>query len=579
MSARLIRRFAFALAAVCGAAMLSASAPASVPPRPAEFLPHEGRASGVMVVSANPLATQAGLEVLRRGGSAVDAAVAVQAVLGLVEPQSSGLGGGAFMTFYDGKTRQITAYNGRETAPAGARPDMFLDARGEPVGYARAVLGGHSTGVPGAVAMLALAQKEHGKLAWSSLFGAAERLGREGFVVSPRLNGMIHGRFPQTTAPDVKAYFARAGGGLLQTGDVLRNPDYAATVRRLAAEGPRAILAGPIGADIVAKVQAADPPGALTLADLAGYRPKVSAPVCAPYRQWVLCGPPPPAGAAVVLEALGILEHTDIGTRGPNDPQAWYLLAEAQRLAYADRDRYMGDPDFVKVPTRGLLDPAYLAARAKLIGEVAGPAPEPGRPAGAPEAGADATQEPTGTSHMVIVDAAGNVVSMTTTVESIFGSGRMTHGFFLNNQLTDFSFRPVDRDGRPAANAVAPGKRPRSSMSPFVILDRQGRFVGAVGSAGGSAIIAYDLKAIVAMLDWGMSPQAALALPNLIAHGESFMGEADKLPPGVAAYLAARGAVVRPGQGEDSGLTAVMVRGGVLVGGADPRREGTARGW
>jgi gamma-glutamyltranspeptidase/glutathione hydrolase len=330
---------------------------------------------------------------------------------------------------------------------------------------------------------------------------------------------------------------------------------------------------------MVAKVQAADPPGALSLQDLKAYRPEVSAPVCAPYRQWVLCGPPPPSGAAVVLEALGILERTDIAARGPSDPQAWYLLAEAQRLAYADRDRYMGDPDFVKVPTAGLLDPAYLAARAKLIGDVAGPAPLPGRPAGAPDAGEDATTEPTGTSHMVIVDAQGNVVSMTTTVESIFGSGRMTHGFFLNNQLTDFSFRPVDRDGRPAANAVAPDKRPRSSMAPFVILDRQGRFRGAVGSAGGSAIIAYDLKTLVGVLDWNLSMQDAIALPNLIAHGESFQGEADKLPPGVLDYLRARGVVVRPGQGEDSGLTGIVVRDGKLIGGADPRREGTARGW
>jgi gamma-glutamyltranspeptidase/glutathione hydrolase len=287
--------------------------------------------------------------------------------------------------------------------------------------------------------------------------------------------------------------------------------------------------------------------------------------------------PPPPAGGISVLEALGLLARTDIARRGPDDPQAWFELAQAQRLAYADRDLYVGDPAFVQVPVEGMLEPAYLARRAALIGAVAGPAPKAGRPRGAPAAGADSTVEPGGTSHLVIVDRWGNVVSMTTTVESIFGSGRMVHGFFLNNQLTDFAFRPTGPDGRPAANAVAAGKRPRSAMSPTIVLDRQGRFLAAVGSPGGQAIIAYDLKALVGVLDWGLSMQQAIDLPNLIARGDSFNGEVGKFPPQVLAGLKARGIELRPGQGEDSGLHGVMVRAGRLEGGADPRREGVAR--
>jgi gamma-glutamyltranspeptidase/glutathione hydrolase len=535
-------------------------------------------AGQAMVAAANPLAVEAGLKVLRAGGSAVDAAVAVQAVLGLVEPQSSGLGGGAFMTFYDARTGRVSAYNGRETAPAGARPDMFMGPDGRPVGFVKAVLGGHSTGTPGAVAMLALAQKEHGRLAWRDLFGDAHRLAVEGFTVTPRLAGYVNGRAPQAGAPDAVAFFTKADGTRIQVGDRLKNPAYGETIERLAAEGPDAIYRGRIAADISASVQAASPPGALSAADLAAYRPKQGAALCRPYHAYLVCMPPPPAGGVSVLEALGILANTDIAARGPGDPQAWYELAEAQRLVYADRDLYVGDPDFVQVPTDGLLDPAYLRARAALIGPTAGPAPTAGTPPGARRRGPDSTTEPGGTSHFVIVDAKGNVVSMTTTVESIFGSGRMTHGFFLNNQMTDFAFRPTGPDGAPAANAVAPGKRPRSAMSPTIVLDGKGRFVAAVGSPGGQAIIAYDLKALVGILDWKLSMQDAIALPNLIAKGANYSGEVEKFPPAVLAGLKARGVEVRAGQGEDSGLHGVMVKDGRLTGGADPRREGVAKG-
>jgi gamma-glutamyltranspeptidase/glutathione hydrolase len=315
----------------------------------------------------------------------------------------------------------------------------------------------------------------------------------------------------------------------------------------------------------------------MTLADIAGYRAKSGPALCRPYRIYVVCVPPPPSGGVGLLEGLGIFANTDIASVGPTDPKAWYLFAEGSRLMYADRDAYVGDPAFVSVPVEGLLDPAYVTARAKLIGEKAGPAPGPGQPKGAPARGVDATREPGGTSHFVISDADGNVVSMTTTVESVFGSGRMVHGFILNNQLTDFSLVPRDRSGALVANSVAGGKRPRSSMAPAIILDRQGRLVMAVGSPGGNAILAYNLKAIVAYLDWKLPLQDALALPNLIARGPTTNGESAKFPPGVVEGLAARGVVIRGAGGEESGLHAIGMRDGKQEGAADPRRPGVAR--
>ncbi|MGK6324569.1 gamma-glutamyltransferase [Sphingomonas sp. DT-51] len=528
------------------------------------------------VVAANPLAVDAGMAVLRRGGSAVDAAIAVQAMLSLVEPQSSGIGGGAFMTYYDAATSQVSVYDGRETAPAGATPDMFLDDGGRPLPFATAVLSGRATGVPGAVKMLAEAHRRHGALAWRALFGDAARTARDGFLVSPRLARFLaSGRFPESNAPDVLAYFARPGGGLLRAGDRLRNPAYAAFLGRLAAQGPDALYGGATARRIVARVHEGPLAGSMTLADLAGYRPVVRQPLCAPYRVLLVCAPPPPASGVGLLELLGLLERTDVARYGADDPRGWFLFAEASRLMYADRDRYVGDPAFVDVPVAGLLAPAYLDRRARLIGERAGAAPAPGQPEGAAPRGADRTLEPTGTSHFVVGDARGNVVSMTTTVESIFGSGRMVDGFFLNNQMTDFSFSPRDAEGRAAANAVAAGKRPRSSMTPLILLDRQRHFAGAVGSAGGNAILAYVGKAVVGAVDWGLPMQQAIALPNLIARGGSFQGEADRFAPAVREGLAARGVVVRPGQGEDSGLHGILVRDhGRLDGGYDPRREG-----
>ena len=572
-----LTRFAIALVAATaiGASPALAKLPAHKPIPAKAAAPVVGKG---MVAAANPLAVQAGLNVLRKGGSAVDAAVAIQAVLGLVEPQSSGLGGGAFMAYYDAKTRKVSAYDGREVAPAGATPDMFLGPDGKPISFLAAVISGRATGVPGAIAMLSLAQHDHGKLAWKDLFADAERMADQGFTVSPRLSGMIAGPFPQAKQPDAMAYFTKPDGTRVQTGDTLKNPAYAATLRKLAAEGPKALLEGQIAQDIVTRTTQGPLPGTMTLADLKAYKPRSSEAICRPYRVYVVCAPPAPSGGPAILEGLGILANTDIAKHDAKTVQGWYLLSQAERLMYADRDRYFGDPAFVDVPVEGLLDPAYLKARAALIGDHAGAPPAPGKPKGAGPRAPDATAEPGGTSHMVIVDAQGNAVSMTTTVESIFGTGRMVDGFFLNNQLTDFSFSPTEKDGVPAANAVAPGKRPRSSMSPTIVLDRQGKLVAALGSPGGNAIIAYNLKALVAVLDWKMPMQEAVALPNLIARGQPYWSEPDRFAPGVVDGLAAKGVKLQDGGGaEASGLHGILVTPKGLTGGADPRREGVAK--
>jgi gamma-glutamyltranspeptidase/glutathione hydrolase len=527
------------------------------------------------VIAANPLAARAGMEVLKRGGSAVDAAIAVEAMLSLVEPQSSGLGGGAFMTFYDSGTRKVSIYDGRETAPAQATSTMFIGPDGKPLPFGQAVVSGRATGVPGAVAMLAEAHKDHGSLPWNSLFGSAERTARHGFIVSPRLARMIAGKFPQNGQPDVRAYFARPGGGLLRAGDRLSNPAYADFLGRLAAQGPSALYGGSTAAKIVERTRAGPLGGSMTVADLAAYRPIRRDALCRPYRVYLACVPPPPSSGVGLLQLLAMLEVAGMESGGPGNPENWFRFAEASRLMYADRDQYVGDAGFVTVPVEGLLNPAYVAERAKLIGtNAAASPPSAGQPDGAPSLAADRTREVAGTTHFIVRDARGNVVSMTATVESIFGTGRMVDGFFLNNQLTDFAFSPTDDQGRPQANAVAPGKRPRSSMTPLILVDRDGRFAGAIGSAGGNAILAYVAKSLVAAVEWGLPMQDALAAPNLVARGANFQGEVSKFPPSVLSALAARGVTIRPGQGEDSGVHAVLIRDGRVDGGFDPRREG-----
>jgi gamma-glutamyltranspeptidase/glutathione hydrolase len=524
------------------------------------------------VIAANSLAAEAGMEVLERGGSAADAAIAVQAMLSLVEPQSSGMGGGAFLHYYNAADGDLTVYDGREVAPAQASRTMFLDENGEPLDFRTAVVSGRATGVPGAVAALALAHEEHGALPWSELFGAAIRTADEGFLVSPRLGRFLTIPFPQLSMPDADAYFSRPDGTRLQTGDRLRNPDYAAFLRRLAENGPDALYRGSTAARIVERTRQGPLGGTMTMADLANYHPIKREPICRPYRVYRVCAPPPPSSGVGFLELLGLLERTDIAERGPADPQAWFLFAEASRLMYADRDAYVGDVP--TVPIDGLLDPGYLDSRVALIGDTAMAAPEAGVPEGVERPVADRTHEPAGTSHFIVRDAQGNVVSMTTTVESIFGTGRMVDGFFLNNQLTDFSFNPYQPDGSLAPNAVAPGKRPRSSMIPLILLDSDGNFAGAIGSAGGNSILAYVGKSLVAAIDWGLPMQDALALPNLIARGSRIGAEVGDFDPDIVAGLAARGIELVPGQGEDSGVHGVLIRNGRVDGGYDPRREG-----
>lgn len=587
------RRTAFAppLAALAAALVAACAVGADAPSRPDmadAASENAAMSSEVMVAAANPHAVDAGLAMLAAGGSAVDAAVAVQAVLSLVEPQSSGLGGGAFMLHYDAETGVVSAYDGRERAPAGATPDMFLDGDGAPMGFLDAISGGTCVGVPGVTDMLALAHEDHGRLDWAALFDPAITLAEEGFEVSPRMSRSIEfaARLHLRGQPEARGYFFDAEGAPLAEGHLLENLAYAETLRAVA-DNPRALYEGGLAQDIVAAARAEPRPSSMTLEDLASYHARRVEPICRPYRGNLVCSARPPASGGVAInEILGVLERFAFSDAGADDPANWHLFVEAQRLAYADRDRYVADDENAPVPIEGLLSAGYLDARAALIDPAAAIAhatpgdPWAHEPAAAPaEPGADATSEAPGTSHFVIVDAAGDVVSMTTTVEAAFGSGRMAGGFLLNNQLTDFSFRPVDDAGRPIANAVAGSKRPRSSMSPTIVLDADGAFLFATGSPGGSSIIAYAAKTLVAVLDWGLTPQEAIDLPNVVARGDELRVEAERTSAELIEALAAMGHFVTEPRGENSGLHAVLRRpDGTLEGGADPRREGEARG-
>ncbi|RMD61837.1 MAG: gamma-glutamyltransferase [Alphaproteobacteria bacterium] len=536
------------------------------------------RATAYMIAAANPLAVRAGREILRAGGSAIDAAIAAQMVLNLVEPQSSGIGGGGFLLYYEAASGTVTAYDGRETAPAAVTPELFLDADGKPMAFWDAVVGGRSVGVPGLLRMLEMAHRAHGRLAWASLFAPAIRLADAGFPVSPRLNRLIaEDRYLKRFAATA-AYFYDPAGNPRPVGYLLRNPAFAETLRRIARDGADALYTGPIAAAIVAAVRGATGnPGAMTLDDLANYRAKRRAPVCAAYRRWQVCGmPPPTSGGVATLQILGILSQFDLAALAPNSTAAVHLITEASRLAFADRNRFLGDPDFVPVPVDRLLAPDYLARRARLIGPDASLGKAvPGLPI---QNGAMPHQPaPPSTTHMVVVDAAGNVVSMTASIESAFGSRLMAAGFLLNNELTDFSFRPRDDAGRLIANRVEPGKRPRSSMAPTIILDRDGGFAVALGSPGGSRIIGYVVKALIATLDWGLDIQAAIDLPNFVnRNGPTDLEKGTVLETLVLA-LRALGHEVRV-RSLVSGLHGIARRGGILTGGADPRREGVAAG-
>src|SRR6516225_167973 len=554
-----------------------AQPPATATPTAASswFRRHRHRGLQPWVAAANPLAVDAGIEILKQGGTAVDAAVAVQTMLGLVEPQSSGVAGGAFLMYYDAHTGKVTAFDGREKAPAGAHPDMFLDEHGKPLSYVEAVRSGRSTGVPGVMAMLWSAQHRFGALHWQELFQPAIRSATQGFKVSERLAMFLSEGSPFPPTTEVRTLFSRPDGDIIEEGDLFQNPQYAHTLEAIARDGPRALYEGEVAEQIVHTTHQAPLPGTMNDKDLSSYRAEVSEPLCRPYRGYSVCVPPPPSSGVSLLQMLAILDRTDIATRHPSDPQAWFLFAQASRLIYADRDRYVADPRFVPVPVERMLDPGYVRLREHLIGERAGPAPPPGD-IPIPR-GRDATSEAAGTSHFVVVDADGDVVSMTTTVESIFGSGRTVGGFVLNNQLTDFSFVPTE-GGQPVANAVQGGKRPRSSMAPVIVLDRTGDFVAALGSPGGSAILEYNAKTLVALLAWKMPLKQAIELPNLIAHGDTFTGEVTRFSPAVLAGLRERGIELKSGHAENSGLHGVVrLADGSYTGAADSRREGVAR--
>jgi gamma-glutamyltranspeptidase/glutathione hydrolase len=536
------------------------------------------QASNWMVVAANPHAVQAGADVLRAGGTAADAMVAVQTVLGLVEPQSSGIGGGAFLVWHDGATGEITTLDGRETAPMAATPLLFQDAQGNRLKFWDAVVGGRSVGVPGTPALMQAAHDKWGKSDWSELFDPATQLAQDGFKVSPRLAGLVAGDADRLGRHEpTKAYFY-PGGRPIAEGTILTNPAYAKVMQAMAEQGASAIYQGQIAQDIVDTVQGFDlNPGVMALRDLAGYEVKERPAVCAPFRGHEVCGMgPPSSGALTVGQILGMLDVAPPGH--PDDADTWRRIGDASRLAFADRGRYMADSDFVPMPTKGLVDPAYLAQRAALLaGDDALPEVTPGMPLWdhAMLWANDESLELPSTSHISVVDKYGNALSMTTTIENGFGSRLMTNGFLLNNELTDFSFRS-HVDGVPIANAVAPGKRPRSSMAPTIVR-KDGTPVLVIGSPGGSRIIGYVAQAIIAHLDWEMDVQAAVSMPHAVNRFGTYDLEDGTEMADMQTALEAMGFEVNL-RALTSGLHAISIGADGFAGGADPRREGIALG-
>lgn len=606
------------------AACAAPGAPSAVSPNSAPTLSEGASAyidkpgwtsSRFAVAAANPLATAAGYQMLKAGGSAVDATIAVQMVLTLVEPQSSGIGGGAFLLHFDGK--EVAAFDGRETAPAAATENLFLGPDGKPLAFEQAVVGGRAVGTPGTVRMLALAHRLHGKLPWARLFEPAIMLAKRGFAVSARLHTLLGRELHLGRDPVAAAYFYDAAGRPWPVGHVLKNPELAAVLQRIADQGASALMEGEVAQAIVAKVQGhADNPGALSLADLAGYSARQRAPLCYDYgasaapdtkgvkraRDYRICGmPPPSSGAIAVGQILGLLKHTDaarwqLQERSPGSadlqPSAdWlHLYTEAARLAYADRAQYVADPDFVTPPAgswMSLLAPSYLAARAQLIGPRRMANAPPGQPGGSTSGYAPMPNQPEyGTSHISVIDAQGHAVAMTSTIEDAFGARLMVNrglglagGFLLNNELTDFSLAPRDASGIPVANRVQPGKRPRSSMAPTLVFDKAtGQLVMSAGSPGGALIIHYTAKTLYATLNWGLSPQQAINLPNFgLLDGSPLLLEQDRFAASTIGALKAKGHAVLEIP-MTSGLQAIEQSPSGLLGGADPRREGIVMG-
>ena len=606
-----------ALLAACASSPTSQFAyntPAQQPEGSSGFTPKPGWAtSKFAIAAANPLATDAGYQILKSGGSAIDAAIAAQMVLTLVEPQSSGIGGGAFLLHSSGS--KVEAFDGRETAPAAADEKLFIGADGKPMAFYDGVVGGRSVGTPGTVRMLEMAHKQYGKLPWALLFAPAIALADNGFKVSARLNTLLKDEKYLKNDSTAAAYFYKADGTPVDVGATLRNPALAEVLRQIASKGSNALLSGPVAQAIVTKVQGHPTnPGKLALSDLAGYQAKKREPICADYsanaQAYRLCGMPPPSSGAIAIgQILGILNNTPAatlplvsgiggvpGTTSPTPSADWlHLYTEASRLAFADRGQYLGDPDFVQPPGGSwmtMLDPGYLSERARLI-QVAGPSmkvAKPGVPGAVQVAYAPMPEQPEhGTSHISIVDSFGNAIAMTTTIEDQFGSRLMTDGgtgkaggFLLNNELTDFSFAPVDADGKPVANRVQAGKRPRSSMAPTLVFDKAtGQLVMSGGSPGGALIIHFTAKTLYGVLNWGLMPQQAIDLPNFGSTNGPSILEEKRFAPATVEALRTRGAEVRE-TAMTSGLQAItrgQVHGAQLwLGGADPRREGLVMG-
>ena len=534
-----------------------------------------------MVAAADPYAVEAGLEMLRAGGTAIDAAIAVEVTLGLVEPDSSGIGGGGFLVHYTGSSEKVDAYDGREWAPAGATPDMFM-VDGKPLDFPLAQASGRSIGTPALIPMLKLVHEQHGKLPWPKLFEPAIKLAEEGFIVGPRVSQSLAANkamFEQD--PEARSIYLDASGNPWPLGHKLKNPAYAKTLRAIAADGPKALTRGAIADAIVSAAQRQPRAGTLTVFDLQAYQPRRLDPLCGAYRVYQVCTMPSPSSANAMLSIISLYERARPQPDGPNNPQDWAAFVWASRLSYVDRDHYMADDRFIEAPTKELIAPAYLDARAKLIDLSKGPLVIPvGTPKGDAlrnKWGSEAMQEH-GTTHLSVVDGYGNAVSLTATIESEYGSHRMApgYGFWLNNQLTDFSLVPTI-DGKPVANAVAPRKAPRSSMSPSIITDRQGELVMVAGSMGGSTIIASVSRTIIGVLDWKQTPQEAVGTSAVFARTPDIMVEKSRMTPAMSDALRKLGwKIVEEDLG--SGTHVIQVTPNGLVGGADPREEGKAAG-
>ncbi|WP_165007197.1 gamma-glutamyltransferase [Neisseria yangbaofengii] len=531
-----------------------------------------------MAASANPLATEAGYEILKRGGSAIDAMIAMQTTLSLTEPQSSGLGGGAFLVYWDNKAKKLTTFDARETAPKSATPELFLDANGKPLAFMKAVVGGRSVGVPGIPKLLEDTHKRYGKLPWQSLFDKPIQLAEQGFAVSPRMSQSIEQnkeslqRYPQTAA-----YFL-PNGVPLAAGTVLKNPEFAQSVKLLATQGSAPFYNGKPAQNMVNTVTgAADNPGKITLADFKNYRVIERTPVCAPYREYEVCGMDAPSSGGIALsQILGILQTQDMKKTGAENIHSWRWIGDASRVAFADRDYYVADPDFVTVPTKALISKSYLDSRAQEIRAADKALPQINAGKLSNQFAAGKPVELPSTSHIVIVDKEGNVVSMTTSIENAFGSTLMANGYLLNNELTDFAFNPANAEGKVVANSVAGGKRPRSSMAPTIVM-KNGKPYMAVGSPGGSRIIGYVAKTLVAHIDWGMDIQTAISLPNMLNRGSTYEIEQDTAAAARAPQLEQLGYKVQV-RDLNSGVQGIVIGKDGLQGGADPRREGKVMG-